>query len=148
MTILGVVQGGVQEMLVQYLQLTLGFTTKDQGALFVVLGSCNLVVQIVVLPMLVPLLGERNLLILGLAVSVVEQGLLAVAAAKWQVRGGLCPRPVRLRPCGPAGPTLRLPRAFAGRSKTPALPSLNPNPAVPLKTGSAPLTPRRSPRSR
>ncbi|KAI8462492.1 MAG: major facilitator superfamily domain-containing protein [Monoraphidium minutum] len=82
--ILGVVQGGVGELIVQYLQLTLGFTTRDQGALFVVLGGCNLVVQIVLLPLLVPALGEKRLLVLGLVVSVIEQALLAVAAAKWQ----------------------------------------------------------------
>jgi hypothetical protein len=70
---------------VQYLQLTLNFTVQDQGTLFMVLGACNLVMQVAVLPLLVPLLGEARLLLLGLAVSCVEQMLLAVAAAKWQV---------------------------------------------------------------
>ena len=84
LAIVGAVQGGVQELVVQYLQLRLGFTTADQGALFVVLGASNLAVQAALLPLLAPRLGERGLLLLGLGVSALEQALLAVVAAKWQ----------------------------------------------------------------
>ena len=40
------VQEGIQDLLVQYLQLVTGFTTADQGLLFVIIGAANLVVQV------------------------------------------------------------------------------------------------------
>lgn len=46
MAIVGVVQEGIQDMLVQYLQLKVGFDTADQGLLFTILGACNLAVQV------------------------------------------------------------------------------------------------------
>jgi hypothetical protein len=44
--ITGMVQEGIQDLLVQYLQLTTGFTTADQGLLFMIIGAANLVVQV------------------------------------------------------------------------------------------------------
>jgi hypothetical protein len=64
---------GIQDMLVQYLQLVLGFTTRDQSLLFTILGGTQMIVQAVLLPILVARLGERRLLVLGLVFSFTEQ---------------------------------------------------------------------------
>lgn len=37
---------GVQDMLIQYLQLVVGFNTSDQSLLITVLGAANLLVQV------------------------------------------------------------------------------------------------------
>jgi MFS family permease len=84
MAIVGIVAEGIQDMLVQYLQLVVGFNTSDQSLLIVVLGGANLLVQAALLPWLVSLLGERRLLLVGLVFMAAEQALLAVTAAKWQ----------------------------------------------------------------
>jgi hypothetical protein len=46
MAIVGVVSEGIQDMLIQYLQLVVGFNTADQSLLFTLLGAANLVVQV------------------------------------------------------------------------------------------------------
>eukprot|EP00879_Flechtneria_rotunda_P003588 GHRR01003823.1.p1 GENE.GHRR01003823.1~~GHRR01003823.1.p1 ORF type:complete len:579 (+),score=133.93 GHRR01003823.1:157-1893(+) len=84
MAIVGVVSEGIQDMLIQYLQLTVGFNTSDTGLMITIMGAANLVVQAVLLPWLTALLGERVLLLFGLVFSVVQQALLATTGAKWQ----------------------------------------------------------------
>lgn len=37
---------GIQDMLIQYLQLVVGFNTADQGLLFTLIGAANLLVQV------------------------------------------------------------------------------------------------------
>eukprot|EP00775_Hariotina_reticulata_P002210 gene2210-2525_t len=84
MVIVGIVSEGIQDMLVQYLQLVLGFTTSDQSLLFTILGGTQMIVQAVLLPILVARLGERRLLVLGLVFSFTEQVFLALSVVKWQ----------------------------------------------------------------
>jgi hypothetical protein len=44
--ITGIVSEGIQDLLVQYLQLVVGFNTADQALLFTIIGAANLVVQV------------------------------------------------------------------------------------------------------
>lgn len=46
MAVVGVVSEGIQDMLLQYLQLVMGFNTADQAVLITVLGAGNFVVQV------------------------------------------------------------------------------------------------------
>ncbi len=80
----GIVSEGIADTLVQYLQLTVGFTTRDNGLLFFVLGLSGLLVQGVVVVVLAPLLGEQRLLVCGLLLTIVEYMLLSVVQYKWQ----------------------------------------------------------------
>ena len=84
MAIASIVSESVGDVLVQYLQLVAGFTTKDQGLLFVVIGACNLVVQGLLLPPLARRLGEVALLRGGLLLSAVEHAMLSVARTRGQ----------------------------------------------------------------
>jgi DHA1 family tetracycline resistance protein-like MFS transporter len=84
MAVASVVSESVQDLLVQYLQLVAGFTTKDQGLLFVVIGSCNLLVQGILLPPLARRLGEVALLRGGLMLSAVEHVLLSFVRSRNQ----------------------------------------------------------------
>lgn len=84
MAIVGVVSEGIQDMLIQYLQLVVGFNTADQSLLFTLLGAANLVVQAALLPSMAYFLGERRLLITGLLFSIIEQAMLALVTTKWQ----------------------------------------------------------------
>ncbi|KAG2451821.1 hypothetical protein HYH02_003597 [Chlamydomonas schloesseri] len=70
---------GAGELLMQYLQLRLGFNTRDQAHVLVVLASGGLVVKLGLLALLVRWLGERRLLAFGLLAYACE--CLALAAA-------------------------------------------------------------------
>lgn len=76
----GMCAEGVQDLLVQYLQLKLGFGPADQANVFVVVGVGWFVVQAFFLQPLLRVLGERSLLLVGLAAGVVTNLILAVAA--------------------------------------------------------------------
>jgi DHA1 family tetracycline resistance protein-like MFS transporter len=84
MAVASVVGESVQDLLVQYLQLVAGFTTKDQGTLFVVIGLCNLLVQGVLLPPLARRLGEVALLRWGLVLSAAEHVMLSMVRSRGQ----------------------------------------------------------------
>lgn len=43
---------GLQDLLMQYLELRVGFTSKDQAVLFMLLGICSFVSQLILLPSL------------------------------------------------------------------------------------------------
>ncbi|KAL6759122.1 major facilitator superfamily domain-containing protein [Haematococcus lacustris] len=73
---------GAQDMLFQYLQLQLGFNTKDTSLLLVVLAVCGLSIKLLLLSSLVRVLGERWLLALGLTAYMVQDVLLALAPTK------------------------------------------------------------------
>jgi MFS transporter, DHA1 family, tetracycline resistance protein len=84
MAVASIVSESVQDLLVQYLQLVAGFTTRDQGTLFVVIGACNLLVQGVLLPPLARRFGEVALLRGGLLLSAVEHVMLSMVTSKQQ----------------------------------------------------------------
>jgi hypothetical protein len=44
--ITGIVSEGIADLLVQYLQLVVGFNTADQALLYTIIGAANLVVQV------------------------------------------------------------------------------------------------------
>jgi hypothetical protein len=46
MAVIGVVSEGIQDMLLQYLQVTLGYTTGDTTLLITILGAANFCVQV------------------------------------------------------------------------------------------------------
>ena len=71
-------------MLIQYLQLQLGFTPTDTSIMFMVLGAGALLVQGVLLHMLLKCLGETRLLLVGLVVGGLQQLSLVLATTKWQ----------------------------------------------------------------
>lgn len=77
-----VVSEGLQDLLIQYLQLKLGFQPRDNGQLFVVLGAGSLIVQSLLLRPLLALLGEARLLLLGVVLSSIQQMILAIARNK------------------------------------------------------------------
>ena len=74
----------LQDMLIQYLQLQLGFTPTDTSIMFMVLGAGALLVQGVLLHMLLKCLGETRLLLVGLVVGGLQQLSLVLATTKWQ----------------------------------------------------------------
>mmetsp|Transcript_11362 Transcript_11362/g.19903 ORF Transcript_11362/g.19903 Transcript_11362/m.19903 type:complete len:674 (-) Transcript_11362:762-2783(-) len=80
---------GAQDMLIQYLQLQLGFTTRDQAALLVVVAGCGLFIKIALLPTLVRRLGEQYLLVLGLSAWALQDVLLALAPTKAYALGAI-----------------------------------------------------------
>ncbi len=51
----------------QYLQLQLGFNTRDQAHLLMVVAALGLLIKLLLLPHLVRVLGEQWLLVLGLS---------------------------------------------------------------------------------
>lgn len=84
MMLTGVVLEGLQDLLVQYLQLKLdGFGVKDVSHIFMIFGACGLVVQTLLLRPLLNWLGEQRVLLVALAASAGQQLILAVAGAKW-----------------------------------------------------------------
>lgn len=84
MAVSGIIAEGIQDLLVQYLQLTVDFTPQDQGLLFTIIGAGNLLVQSFILAWLAPLIGEQKLLMTGFGFSVVEQFCLAFIKTKGQ----------------------------------------------------------------
>lgn len=74
-----VVSEGLQDLLIQYLQIKLGFRPKDNSQLFVILGMSSLIVQGVLLRPLLALFGEARLLCFGITLSSVQQLSLALA---------------------------------------------------------------------
>ncbi|KAG1664048.1 hypothetical protein FOA52_010468 [Chlamydomonas sp. UWO 241] len=73
---------GAQDTMLQYLQLTLGFTTHDQAELLVVMASCSLLVKVTILGLLIRYLGDQWVMVLGLSAYVVEFLLLSAATSK------------------------------------------------------------------
>lgn len=79
-----VVSEGLQDLLLQYLQIKIGFVAKDISTLFMIFGSGALLVQAVLLRPLLNTFGERWLLVLGLSAGALQQATLAFAHEKWQ----------------------------------------------------------------
>ncbi|PSC69918.1 CWF19 2 [Micractinium conductrix] len=83
MMITGVVLEGLQDLLVQYLQLKMDFGVKDVSHIFMIFGGCGLVVQTVLLRTLLGWLGEQRVLMIALVASAAQQAILGVAGVKW-----------------------------------------------------------------
>ncbi|KAL4420298.1 hypothetical protein ABPG77_001388 [Micractinium sp. CCAP 211/92] len=84
MMLTGVVLEGLQDLLVQYLQLKLeGFGVRDVSHIFMIFGGCGLLVQTLLLRVLLNWLGEQRVLLVALAASAIQQLILAMAGAKW-----------------------------------------------------------------
>ena len=79
----------LQDLLIQYLQLKLGFGAADTSKMFMVLGAGALLVQGVLLQVLLRALGEARLLFVGLVVGGLQQLLLVLATSKWQAIGAV-----------------------------------------------------------
>ncbi|KAF5835498.1 major facilitator superfamily domain-containing protein [Dunaliella salina] len=80
---------GSQDMLIQYLQLALGFNTHDQAVLLEIMAACGLAIKVLLLASLVRLMGEKNLLMLGIAAYALQDGLLALAPTKATAFGAI-----------------------------------------------------------
>eukprot|EP00890_Picochlorum_soloecismus_P005215 jgi/Picsp_1/5695/NSC_03054-R1_major facilitator superfamily len=81
---LGAVVGeGLQDILIQYLQLKMGFRANDVSKMFMILGAGALLVQGILLRALLSFLGEARLLAFGLVASTFQQCILTFAAKKW-----------------------------------------------------------------
>lgn len=78
-----VVAEGLQDILIQYLQLKMGFKAKDVSQMFMVLGIGALLVQGVLLQFFLSLLGEARLLGMGLVLSTCQQFMLIWSTKKW-----------------------------------------------------------------
>ncbi|KAK9805583.1 hypothetical protein WJX72_006405 [[Myrmecia] bisecta] len=73
----GVVAEGLSDLLIQFFQIKLGFTTQDQAMVFIVYGGCGLLVNTILLRFLLLYLGETRVLVFGLLSSTVAQTVLA-----------------------------------------------------------------------
>lgn len=80
-----VVSEGIQDILIQYLQIKLNFKPIDVSQMFMAYGSCALIVQSVLLRLLLRSFGERKVLVVGLIAGILQQVALALAGHKWQV---------------------------------------------------------------
>lgn len=89
MMITGVVLEGLQDLLVQYLQLKLEFGVADVSKIFMIFGGCGLLVQTIVLRTLLGWMGEQRVLLVALLASAGQQLLLAVAGHKWMAFLGI-----------------------------------------------------------
>lgn len=84
-----VVGEGLQDILIQYLQIKMGFKSKDVSQMFMLLGFGALIVQGLLLQFFLKLLGEARLLGLGLIMSTCQQAMLLFATKKWHALGAI-----------------------------------------------------------
>jgi MFS transporter, DHA1 family, tetracycline resistance protein len=84
-----VVTEGVQDVLIQYLQIKLNFKAVDVSILFMAYGASSLLVQGVLLRLLLQKLGEKKLLIAGLLAQLAQNITIMLATQKWQAISGI-----------------------------------------------------------
>ena len=84
-----IVTEGVQDVLIQYLQIKLNFKAKDVSLLFMSYGASSLLVQGALLRVLLAKMGEKNLLIAGLLAQLVQNITIMLATQKWQAIAGI-----------------------------------------------------------
>lgn len=85
--LLGMCSEGVQDLLVQYLQLKLRFGPADQARVFMVVGAGWFLAQALLLRPLLGLLGERGVLLAALGAMLLQHVALTVVAS---ARSALC----------------------------------------------------------
>lgn len=78
----GIIQEGLQDLMIQYLQLKLDFGIKDQVNLFIIYGVCGLIVQTLLLRLLLGWFQESRVLVIGLCASLTNEIALALAPTK------------------------------------------------------------------
>ncbi|DBA82924.1 hypothetical protein WJX77_008143 [Trebouxia sp. C0004] len=78
----GIIQEGLQDLMIQYLQLKLDFGIKDQARLFIIYGVCGLIVQTLLLRLLLSWFNESRVLVIGLCASLINEVALALAPTK------------------------------------------------------------------
>lgn len=83
--IAGICQEAIQDLLLQYLQIKFDFVSRDQGIVLGILGAGSLLVQSLILPLLLAAVGVKQLLVIGLAATMLQQFCMAFVAEKWQV---------------------------------------------------------------
>ena len=84
-----IVTEGIQDVLIQYLQIKLNFKAMDVSLLFMSYGASSLLVQGVLLRALLQRLGEKKLLIAGLLAQLVQNITIMLATRRWQVIAGI-----------------------------------------------------------
>ncbi|KAK3282591.1 hypothetical protein CYMTET_9680 [Cymbomonas tetramitiformis] len=80
----GIVSEGMHDTVNLYLQQTLAFTTSDRLTLMMALGVSSLVVQSLLLPLLVRFMHERQILLIGVGVTIIQELGIALATEAWQ----------------------------------------------------------------
>jgi DHA1 family tetracycline resistance protein-like MFS transporter len=81
--ITAVVSEGLMDVLTQYVQIKLNFLPIDQSHLFITFGVCALIVQSLLLKPALAAIGEKRVLVVGLAAHIGQQVWLAAASGKW-----------------------------------------------------------------
>jgi MFS transporter, DHA1 family, tetracycline resistance protein len=81
--ITAVVSEGLMDVLTQYVQIKLNFLPIDQSHLFITFGVCALIVQSLLLKPTLAAIGEKRVLVVGLAAHIGQQVWLAAASEKW-----------------------------------------------------------------
>jgi len=80
LTLITMLQGmcleGLQDLLMQYFEMRVSFTSRDQALLFIVLGTCGILSQMALLPALMRVATEQHVLALGLLASTVHMVML------------------------------------------------------------------------
>eukprot|EP00192_Tetraselmis_astigmatica_P003250 CAMPEP_0117654092 /NCGR_PEP_ID=MMETSP0804-20121206/3555_1 /TAXON_ID=1074897 /ORGANISM="Tetraselmis astigmatica, Strain CCMP880" /LENGTH=536 /DNA_ID=CAMNT_0005460341 /DNA_START=285 /DNA_END=1895 /DNA_ORIENTATION=- len=89
MMMVGVVQEGMQDLLLQYLQLKVSFNVANNSMLLELVGIGGLVSQLLLLRPLLCLLGEKWVLILSLLSQATQQLCLGLAGNKNEVWAAL-----------------------------------------------------------
>jgi hypothetical protein len=67
----------------QYFQIKLHFSTKDQSHMYVLAGFCGMFTQLVLLRLLLVYMGKRNMLLVGAASQSLLQ-ILSMFRAEWR----------------------------------------------------------------
>lgn len=85
MMMVGIVQEGLQDLIMQYLQIKVGFGVADNSAVLVVVGVGGLISQTILLRPLLALLGEKWVLVIALLAQTVQQLLLSLVTTRSEV---------------------------------------------------------------
>lgn len=80
---------GLQDLLLQYLQMRVGFEARDQAAVFVVLGACGFLGQLVLLPAMLRVATEKAVLVVGLCASSAHMLMLVWTRTRGAAFAGL-----------------------------------------------------------
>eukprot|EP00873_Tetraselmis_striata_P000180 jgi/Tetstr1/420444/TSEL_011557.t1 len=85
MMMVGIVQEGLQDLIMQYLQIKVGFGVADNSAVLIVVGVGGLVSQTLLLRPLLAALGEKWVLVVALVAQAAQQVMLAFVATRNEV---------------------------------------------------------------